>query len=93
MDTHKDHHVAAIVDVVGRVLATESFRNDRSGHQQLTAWLASHGPVDRVGVEGTGSYGAELARMLRRSGVTVAEVNRPNRQRRRRHGKNDTVDA
>jgi transposase len=93
VDTHKDHHVAAVVDPVGRVVATESFRNDRKGHQQLTAWLTSHGPVDRVGVEGTGSYGAELARTLRRSGFTVNEVNRPNRQRRRRHGKNDTVDA
>ncbi|MGF6884941.1 transposase [Nocardia sp. GAS34] len=93
VDTHKDHHVAAVVDPVGRPVATESFRNDRSGHQQLAAWLTSHGPVVRVGVEGTGSYGAELSRTLRQSGLAVIEVNRPNRQRRRRHGKNDTIDA
>ena len=93
VDTHKDRHVAAVVDPVGRVVATESFGNDRTGHQLLAHWLTGHGPVLRVGVEGTGSYGAELARHLRGRGLTVLEVNRPNRQRRRRHGKNDTVDA
>lgn len=93
VDTHKDRHVAAVVDPVGRVVATESFRNNRTGHQQLARWLAGHGLLHRVGVEGTGSYGAGLARHLRGCGLTVIEVNRPNRQRRRQHGKNDTVDA
>ena len=82
-----------VVNPVGKLVATESFRNDRAGHQQLAGWLIAHGPVHRVGVEGTGSYGVELTRELSRSGLTVVEVNRPNRQRRRRHGKNDTVDA
>lgn len=93
VDTHKDCHMAAVVNSVGKVVATESFRNDRAGHQQLASWLVEHGTLRRVGVEGTGSYGAGLARHLSRSGLTVVEVNRPNRQRRRRHGKNDTVDA
>src|SRR3954454_3798898 len=44
-------------------------------------------------VEGTGSYGAALARYLRRQHITVIEVNRPDRAARRRHGKTDTVDA
>jgi transposase len=44
-------------------------------------------------VEGTGSYGAPLARYLRGVGVEVLEVDRPNRQERRRKGKTDTVDA
>jgi transposase len=44
-------------------------------------------------VEGTGSYGASLARFLRRAGVEVVEVDRPNRQERRRKGKTDIVDA
>ncbi len=51
------------------------------------------GLLDRVGVEGTGSYGAGLARHLAREQVHVVEVDRPNRQVRRRHGKTDTVDA
>jgi transposase len=49
--------------------------------------------VERVGVEGTGSYGAALARHLAREGVAVVEVGRPNRQVRRRYGKTDVVDA
>jgi transposase len=46
-----------------------------------------------VGVEGTGSYGAGLARFLRRRHVEVVEVDRPNRQVRRRQGKSDPLDA
>ena len=46
-----------------------------------------------VGVEGTGSWGAGLARHLAAAGVAVTEVNRTNRQHRRRHGKSDTADA
>ena len=56
-------------------------------------WLRCCGRVERVGVEGTGSYGAGLARHLAREGVDVVEVTQPNRQLRRRRGKTDTVDA
>jgi len=49
--------------------------------------------VHKVGVEGTGSYGAALARLLAEHDVVVIEVARPNRQVRRRHGKTDVVDA
>jgi transposase len=44
-------------------------------------------------VEGTGSYGAGLARFLAAAGQHVVEVNRPDRQARRRRGKSDAVDA
>ena len=44
-------------------------------------------------VEGTGAWGAGLARHLTGHGVRVIEVQRPNRQFRRRHGKSDTADA
>ena len=44
-------------------------------------------------MEGTGSYGAGLARHLTEAGIGVVEVNRPNRQLRRRRGKDDTTDA
>jgi transposase len=64
-----------------------------TGFRELHAWLCSFGAVARVGVEGTGAYGAGLARFLRRAGVQVIEVDRPNRQARRSHGKCDTVDA
>lgn len=93
VDTHGDVHVAAVVDATGRVLATSSFAADATGYRRLLRWLRRHGHVARVGVEGTGSYGAGLARHLTGEGVGIVEVNRPDRQRRRRRGKSDTVDA
>jgi transposase len=64
-----------------------------AGYAQLVTWLGRFGPIERVGVEGTGSYGIGLTRHLRSEGIAVVEVDRPNRQARRRHGKSDTVDA
>lgn len=93
VDTHKDIHVAAVVDEVGRILGVESFPNDTRGFRQMRAWMARHGEIDRVGIEGTGSYGAGLAKHLARVGVEVLEVCRHDRQRRRMKGKSDTVDA
>ena len=93
VDTHRDVHVVAAVDGTGALLATASFAANAAGYGELAAWLATWGPVRRVGVEGTGSYGAGLARYLTAAGVAVVEVNRPNRQTRRRAGKSDTVDA
>ena len=93
VDTHRDTHVAAVVDATGRVLASAPFSVDTVGYEQLGYWLGSHGRVAQVGVEGTGSYGAGLARYLTSIGVEVAEVNRANRQLRRRFGKTDTTDA
>ena len=93
VDTHLDNHVAAALDARGGVLGTATFPTTTAGYRRLLAWLASFGPVGRVGVEGTGSYGTALARYLTGQGVTVIEVARPNRQVRRRYGKTDIVDA
>jgi transposase len=57
------------------------------------AWLEDFGPVTLVGVEGTSSYGAGLTRHLQAEGIAMVEVDRPNRQRRRRKGKSDPEDA
>jgi transposase len=59
----------------------------------LLSWIRRHGHLERVGVEGTGSYGAGLSRVLVADGVVVIEVNRPNRAARRITGKSDIVDA
>jgi transposase len=93
VDTHLDVHVAAAVDASGGVLGVESFPTTPAGYAQLHDWLAGFGDLVRVGVEGTGAYGAGLARSLRRHGLEVIEVDRPNRQLRRRSGKSDTIDA
>src|SRR3954453_19307138 len=93
IDTHKDVHVAAMLDEHGRLLDTGSFPTTGAGYRQLQRWLSSHGDVVAVGIEGTGSWGAGVARHLSAQGVDVREVMRPNRQHRRRHGKSDEADA
>ena len=93
VDTHKDVHVAAVVDERGKILDTASFDANAKGYAALRRWLEGFGDLVRVGVEGTGSYGTGLARHLQESGVEVVEVNRPNRQMRRQRGKSDPVDA
>ena len=93
VDTHADFHAAVLLDDLGRVQATTTTPATRSGDEQLLRWAQAHGVVTAAGIEGTGSYGAALARHARESGIPVIEVNRPNRQHRRRHGKSDTTDA
>jgi transposase len=93
VDTHKDVHVAAVMTPLGAVLATKDCPTTAAGYRSLLAWARRFGHVRRAGVEGTGSYGAALSRFLLSEGVVVTEVNRPNRAKRRRRGKSDTVDA
>ena len=93
VDTHCDIHVVAALDQIGGLLGTATFATTAAGYRALLAWLCGFGPVAAVGVEGTGSYGAALARHLTVTDVMVVEVGRPNRQVRRRYGKTDVVDA
>lgn len=93
IDTHGETHHAAVVDRLGRHLADHEFPATGAGYRRLLAWLVSFGTVVQVGVEGTGAYGAELARTLRRAGLSVIEVDRPDRRTRRMKGKSDPIDA
>ena len=93
VDTHKDLHVSAVVDELDRVLGTRSFATTRQGYRQMLQWMRSFGELLRVGVECTGSYGAGLLRHLQAAGVQVLEVTAPDRQDRRRRGKDDDIDA
>jgi transposase len=93
VDTHTDTHHAAALDHLGRVLGDAQFPTTPDGCAALRVWLASFGPVTAVGVEGTGSYGKQLATFLRQHHVQVAEVARPNRRTRRSQGKSDVIDA
>ncbi len=93
VDTHADVHVAAAIDTNGGMLGIESFPTNEAGYRSLTDWLCGFGPVIRVGVEGTGSYGVGLSRHLHREGIVVVEVDRPDRQKRRKLGKSDPIDA
>lgn len=93
VDTHRDTHTTAVLDHQGRLLKTATFATTAAGYKELHQWVASYGTIDKIGVEGTGSYGKGLTRYLTNQEVTVIEVGRPNRQHRRRHGKSDTSDA
>jgi transposase len=93
VDTHADNHMAAAVDHNGGLLGIESFPASETGYEDLLAWLVGFGPVSQVGVEGTGSWGVGLTRFLTDQEIVVVEVDRPNRQTRRRVGKSDPTDA
>ena len=93
VDTHADVHVVAVIDDNGGLLGIESFPATETGFEGLLGWLAEFGHVIRVGVEGTGSWGVGLTRFLTDHEVVVVEVDRPNRQQRRRVGKSDPTDA
>src|SRR5487761_1319140 len=86
VDTHKDTHVAQAKDHLGRRLGdVKIVPTTPAGHRELLAWARGLGKVEAFGIEGTGSWGAGLARYLAAQDVTVIEVSRPNRQARRRH--------
>ena len=93
IDTHGQTHHAAVIDEVGRQLGDREFTASPAGYRALAAWLGAHGTLTTVGVEGTGTYGAGLTRYLRKVGLTVVEVDRPDRKSRRAHGKSDPLDA
>ena len=93
VDTHKDLHFAAVVDEQDRVLGNQCFPTTRHGYKQMLAWLRSFGELARIGVECTGTYGAGLLRYLQHAGVAVLEVTAPDKQDRRKRGKDDTIDA
>ena len=93
VDTHGHTHHAAVLDHLGRQLGDREFPASPSGYAALLAWLRGFGDLERVGVEGTGTYGVGLARRLRAAGVVVVEVDRPDRRARRGKGKSDPLDA
>ena len=93
VDTHSDTHYVAVIDEHGKQLTAEELLAVGSGYRKILAFITHFGLVTGVGVEGTGSYGGELSRVLRTAGLPVHEVNRPNRQARRLRGKSDPLDA
>jgi transposase len=93
VDTHKDLHVAAVVDQHDQILGSRSFPTIRHGYKQMLAWMRAFGQLRRVGVEATGTYGAGLLRYLQKAGVAVLEVTTPDKGDRRKRGKNDDLDA
>lgn len=82
VDSHADTvHVAVVTDR-GRQLADAEFPTTAAGYRAALAFLASHGTVSAIGVEGTSSYGAGFTRAAREVDLTVVEVNRPDKAER-----------
>jgi transposase len=97
IDTHKATLAACAVDAVGWPHAERTFDNDPAGHRALIEWARVTDPAAVIGVEGSASFGAPLARFLIASGSSVREVppqlSRNERSRTRRAGKSDPGDA
>ena len=93
VDTHKDQHVAVAIDGRGVRLGENHLPATTCGYEELERWSRSLGAIHAFGIEGTGSYGAGVARYLIAQGYTVVEVNRPDRSVRYQKGKSDPTDA
>ncbi len=93
VDTHKDEHMAVAINGLGTRLGEYRLQATPAGYAGLERWSTDLGDVAAFGVEGTGSFGAGLARFLTSRGHTVIEVSRPDRSTRRRLGKSDPIDA
>jgi transposase len=91
IDTHRDRHSACALDRLGRPLGEFELTADPAGYSALLDWACSLGEP-AFALEGSGSYGAGLARHLAELGVSVYECERPTRRDRRR-GKSDQIDA
>ena len=85
--------MAVAIDRQGVRLGDRRSPATTRGYGDLEQWARSLGEVSAFGVEGTGSYGAGLARFLTRRGYTVIDVNRSDRSVRYRKGKSDPTDA
>lgn len=93
VDTHTGIHTLALLDMNGRVLSTNTCGADPDGYGHLIAMLGDPARCAGIGVEGTNSFGAALARRLQAAGFPVYEVLRPKRGVRRKDGKSDPIDA
>lgn len=93
IDTHGEVHMAAVLDERGRLMAIEGFPTTTGGHRRLEQWACGFGVVEAIGIEGTGAWGAGVARHLTAQGYQVLEVDRPDRKTRRLRGKSDPIDA
>jgi transposase len=93
VDTHGKTHHAAVLDQTGRELGDHEFPATAAGYRTLLTWMRRFGAVVKIGVEGTGTYGAGLARYLASEQIGLVEVDRPDRKARRAQGKSDPLDA
>ena len=96
IDSHKATLAGCAVDELGTPVDERTLGNDQAGHVALADWARSLA-VDRIGIEGSGRYGAAAARQLAAAGFDVRDVppHLSHRERLRTHrpGKSDPTDA
>jgi transposase len=95
VDTHRDEHVLAVVAApAGGVVARRAVAANARGYRETLRFAEQYAPGSRAwAIEGTGSYGAGLARHLVGHGEAVLEISRAPRAERRLSGKDDSLDA
>lgn len=97
VDSHKSSVAVAVVDEVGRPVSARQFPNSPKGQRAALKWMSNNHDIDIVGIEGSGSYGAGLARVLIGAGLAVKEVpaflTARERKRVPARGKSDPADA
>jgi len=93
IDTHKDTHCAVTVTETGKFMSSLEIETNSKGYRNLINWARKQGTISCFGIEGTGCYGKNLASYLTNYDYQVVEINRVNRQHRRRYGKTDETDA
>jgi transposase len=97
VDSHKSSLAVGIVDEMSRTVGVREFTNDGAGHDSLIDWVDDPGPERVIGIEGSGSYGAALARRLLQAGDDVREVpafmSHRERKKNPSRGKSDVNDA
>lgn len=93
VDTHADTHVAVVLSLLGQVLGAKAFPATRAGYARLVEWASTFGVIDRIGIEGTGSWGRGLSLFCLSRGLAVLDVDRADRRTRRARGKTDLIDA
>lgn len=93
VDTHRDAHTLAIVDSLGRKVASGAFAANGRGYRELEGFLRSAGEVGTVAIECCGSYGAGLRSHLGDRGFAVVEALVPGRRHALPKGKDDDIDA
>jgi transposase len=92
-DTHADTIHLAAISMTGAAIGDREFPTTRAGYAAAIRFLTSLGQVERIGVEGTASYGAGFTRTLTAAGIEVVEVTRAVKSTRRLKGKSDPLDA
>jgi transposase len=97
VDSHKSSLAVAVLDELGRLVGSREFLNDDGGHGALLEWIRGHDDNRVIGIEGTGNFGAALARRLIEANEDAREVPSflPHRERKKHpsRGKSDLQDA